>query len=346
MRRHNPSLEDQQNLRHRPPLTDEPVTPHPRVAPTSGLTPGALMALQRTAGNAAAVGVLARQQAVVQRSKVKSGKDPLKDLDRADARGLLYGTSTARKETSKRLAVQDQGRNHARRTIDAYNADAGINQAMNPAATGIFHVREALEVDDIADWSSKFTQADPGLQHDDDLKAWIAYLKGRKDWIGLYDLGGEGPDAMDRMRGTRFGKNLKDAEHAKSTPLTPSRISGWLRGKRKAATADADLKTMFTTEQIPDLNKWIYSAFFRRTSKLGIDFTASRGHTIHFNVSGAPKWDPSKPLSEMKMKKGGLKNIYSDYGRLITSSEYRHIKKRIKSGDISKKSVNFYDEFA
>ena len=43
---------------------------------------------------------------------------------------------------------------------------------------------------------------------------------------------------------------------------------------------------MFDAGQTADLQKWIYSAFFRRTSKLGIDFTTSRGHTVHFNISG------------------------------------------------------------
>lgn len=345
--RYVPPIEDRHSARRRPPLPEERALPDPRAALVSGLAPRALMALQRTAGNAAVVGVLAPQQVVVQRAKVKSGKDPLKDLVRPEARGLLYGTSTTRKETSKRLAQQDLQQNLTRyRTIDAYNLDTGINDVMSNAATGIFRVREALKVADIADWSARFNAADAGLQHDDDLKAWIAYLKGRKEWIGLYDLGGSGAAARGRMGGTRFGKNLKDLAHAQGTALTPGMISRWLRKSRTAATADADLVRIFDANQIVDLNKWVYSAFFRRTSKLGIDFTTSRGHTVHFNVSGAPKWDPSQPLSKMKMKKGGLKKINADYGRLITSSEYRHAKKKIKEGTIPKKRVNFYDEYA
>lgn len=307
----------------------------------------AVLAMQRTAGNRAVTALLAPRPVVVQRGKVKTGKDPLKDLARPEARGLLYGTSTARKETSKRLAQQDlaKGLTH-RRTIDAYNADAGINAAMSQAAKGIIIVREALETNSLAAWSTHLPTADPGLQADDDLKAWIAYLKNHKDWVGLYDLGGGGPSAMGRMRGTRFGKNLRDAAHAANTTLTPGHISDWLRSKRTAATVDADLAKMFSASQIRDLNKWVYSAFFRRTSKLGIDFTVSRGHMIHFNRSGAPGWDPSQPIEDMKMKRGGLKKVHADFGRLITSSEYRHAKKGIKEGTIPKKKVNFYDEYA
>jgi hypothetical protein len=353
--RETTTLDGRHRVRRPSALSDErDSVPDPR-APVATLTPHAVMALQRTAGNAAVVSLLARQQAIgpartpAVAQRVLSGTDPLVDLGRPMARGLLYGTSSTRSKTLGRLGIQDNVRNMDRyRTIDVYNREAGINAVMDGgAATAIFLIREALDASAAA-WRTRLTGADANIGTNVDLQAWIAHLKAKKDWHGLRDLAGStaGSPGAKRVQDTRFGKNLMNKAHTKSTAITPDRISKWLRNSRTYASAQNDLPRKFPTPaEVADLNKWIYSAFFRRTSKAGIDFTIGRGETVHFNISGAPGWNPSMGLAAMKMKKGGLKKVQSDYGRLITASEYKHVKKGIKAKTFPKNQVNFYDEF-
>lgn len=171
---------------------------------------------------------------------LKSGKDPLKDL--ATSSGLVYGMSTTRKETSKRLNLQDNLQGTTRyRTIDAYNLETGINAVMDgDAAVGIFVVREALEEGNpIAAWSNHFPAANANLQNDADLEAWINELVNRKAHIGLYDLGLAGGNAQTsdpvfRMqRKNRFGKNFTGVQQATNTGLTPQSADGSRQGRRR-----------------------------------------------------------------------------------------------------------------
>ncbi len=90
----------------------------------------------------------------------------------------------------------------------------------------------------------------------------------------------------------------------------------------------------------------MYSAFFRRTSKVGIDFTTSRGHAIHLNIAADPTYDPSNPALP-KLTEKGLVDIQATeqaYGRSITSSEYRHARKLVDEGRPGPGHVNFYSE--
>jgi hypothetical protein len=80
---------------------------------------------------------------------------------------------------------------------------------------------------------------------------------------------------------------------------------------------------------------------------VGIDFTTGRGETIHFNTAADRKWNPSKGGTPT-MRPGDLGRITGSkakYGRMITTSEYRHATKQIASGNIPANQVNFYDEF-
>jgi hypothetical protein len=313
------------------------------------MTPAQLLYLQRTAGNAAAVRALARQRSaagprVLQRD-VTLGDDPVDDLGQRGRRGLVYGTSPSRLPTTKRLQQHDVlhgGGGY--RTIDAYNIAVGVNSAMGmggrSSALGIFRIREAPDEDDpVADWHRRFPEGtDPAI--DADLGAWIAFLGQRWRYVGLYNLG-----AAARIQAKhRFGKNLRDATHAGATALTADRIAGWLDPDRTYADASRDIDTRFTPAEIQDLGKWIYSALFRRTSKLGIDFTVARNQIIHMNLAADPDWFPGKQKSVMSER--GLEQIQQRdptqaYGRSITSSEYRHaLKVKATNDDL----INFYSE--
>jgi hypothetical protein len=257
-----------------------------------------------------------------------------------------YGMTPARLPTSKRLNQHDMLQAGTQyRTIDAYNLAAGVNSAIGAggraAALGIFKLREALEEDDaVAEWHRHFPEGtDPTT--DPDLREWIAFLEKRWRYVGLYDLGGAAVKTGDKHR---FTKNLKSQAHAASTTLTADTISSWLDPDRTHAEASQEIDTTFTAAEIQDIGKWIYSAFFRRTSKLGIDFVVGRGDIIHMNLAADPDWVPGKTDSVMQER--GLEEIQDRdptqaYGRSITSSEYRHAQK-VKANAADK--INFYSE--
>jgi hypothetical protein len=108
----------------------------------------------------------------------------------------------------------------------------------------------------------------------------------------------------------------------------------------------------FDAQEQEDLGKRMFSAFFRRTSKLGITFTVARGHTIHMNIAADPSYDPSHAkLPDMKV--GGLDLIEhmdpeQGNGRAITLSEYRHARKIVEElrnrGHDGAGRINFFNE--
>lgn len=305
-----------------------------------------------------------RSTLVVQRNGVQPGQvDPLGELQSPASKSLLYGMSTTRKETAKRLMLQDARLGLSRyRTVDAYNLAIGLNAIMDRAGdpSGIFLVREALrQANVVAMWPNYFRNADPGLAHDDDLKAWILTLKRHRYRIGLYDLGAphrarhDYNAAEQRRRGRlgpdRFKKNFTDyqqwwASDVRALPeIGRTSVLEWFSADRTYANAQQDL-TNLNPQVKSDLAKWVRTAFWRRTSKLGIDFTVARGHKIHFNTAADARWNPAQG-GMPSMRRGDLAKINTLYGRMITTSEYRHVTKRIKSGAIAPGNVNFYDEF-
>jgi hypothetical protein len=314
------------------------------------ISPAQLLALQRTAGNAATSRLL--QRYVV-------GVDPLVDLKRPEARGLIYGVSPARATTSQRLYFQDVAEGLAGqryRTIDSYNDAAGISQAFSPntskaAAVGIFRLRAALMEDDpVAKWMTHFPAAPVNPATDPDVALWIEFLEAHWRYVGLYDLGEHSADGIARVAAKhRFTKNLMNQTWANETALTPQKIGRWLHQNRTYDQANAAFETTFTgkDEQL-HIAKWMYSAFFRRTSKLGINFTLARGETIHLNIAADPTYDPSNPAFP-NMQEEGLLEIQrmdpeQEYGRAITSSEYRHARWLVDQGRTGKGNVNFYSE--
>lgn len=310
----------------------------------------------------ATVNVISRQRSsVLQRTLV--GTDPLGDLTDPAARDLLYGTSTSRSKTTSRLTIQDQNLTLDRyRTIDAYNLAIGLNAVMDKAGdpTVIFLVREALcENNVIQNWRTRFTAAVPNMETDPDLTAWITMLENNTFRIGLYDLGAPQQSRTDYAAAekrrkkklgltkfssnTRVKKNFTDRTMYQNTTITGDVILDWLAADRTYAQAQTDVSNFNTTEKT-ELAKWVRTAFWRRTSKLGIDFTIGRGHKIHFNTAADKTWSPTKGVLPT-MKAGDLKKINTKHGRMITTSEYRHVKKGIKKGTLDPNLVNFYDEF-
>jgi hypothetical protein len=195
------------------------------------------------------------------------------------------------------------------------------------------------------------------METDPDLTGWITALENNCYRIGLFDLGDphltrdDYSAAKKRREATikgkhRFEKNFTDKAQWKATELTPDFIQWWLSADMTYAAAQRNVNYLEAQLKI-DLAKWVRTAFWRRTSKLGIDFTTGRGETIHFNTAADRKWNPTKGGTPT-MRAGDLARINDSkakYGRMITTSEYRHATKKVASGDIPAHLVNFYDEF-
>jgi len=114
---------------------------------------------------------------VAQRNVQPGQIDPLIDLADPNSRSLLYGVSKPRSKTTLRVNQQDQDNAlDARRTIDEYNRDIGLNDAMDAGSgtdpTPVFLVREALKENDvIGNWRRYFPTAVKGMETDPDLVA-------------------------------------------------------------------------------------------------------------------------------------------------------------------------------
>lgn len=268
--------------------------------------------------------------------------DPvLEYTNRPKSKSVLYGLEDMRQATKKRIKNKPKNRI----TIDEYNLDLGINDVMScySSALGIFLIREALES---PGWKLKpqIVGTDPNID------AWISMLKENKHSIGLYDLGnkqsaswwffGDTYGTKKIKDKNRLGKNAKPKD--KNQSLEAKRINDWL-GKERVTDRERSNMLKKDYNRLMALSNWIYKAFFRRTSKLGIDFIIDKLEArIHFNIAGrAPNatgvTDDGIAVSS---------NIPSESDRAITVSEYRHLKKKTKyySKEKCNKHVNIYSE--
>ncbi|MBO1348852.1 MAG: hypothetical protein EBE86_016365 [Hormoscilla sp. GUM202] len=145
----------------------------------------------------------------------------------------------------------------------------------------------------------------------------------------------------------RFKKNLGDPKDGHAKNIKPQEINSFLRPNKTFDEALDELQKM-PQKKRDALNEWVYKTFFRRTSKLGIDFAI---HTlsarIHFNT--AASIDPNSGKAEMReVRIGGLNQASlrdQSKNRSITISELRHIQKGLRKGTITSDKVNFYDEW-
>ncbi|MEM7537812.1 MAG: hypothetical protein AAF639_36920 [Chloroflexota bacterium] len=280
------------------------------------------------------------------------GSDPLDSYQtNPDDRSLLYGVANNRSLTKHRIkkAGLDQDRIL---TIDDYNRAVGINNAItiSGSLSGLYQVRQALN--DPNNWSSYLPHSDQNaINTKPELQAWIRALVRHKDKIGLYDFGARtyrsmfhkydgvykilAKDRLTKNRGTNY-------EHV---DITANNINAFLSSAHDSYdSAMASIRSL-NEDQQGALSEWIYKAFFRRTSKLGIDFAINDlGATVHFNTAGMVN-----PLTDFKNIAGGLRRnnetVDQSSNRPITISEYRHIQKGFNQHTLNAGQVNFYDEF-
>jgi hypothetical protein len=121
------------------------------------------------------------------------------------------------------------------------------------------------------------------------------------------------------------------ANQPKVDRLTSTDTRRFLSAANVKGTAQTQYDAMSGPKQTA-LNKWVYRAFFRRTSKLGQDFTIKvQNATVHFNTVADPNY---QPLLGPQWQDNGLRTMsktgQNDKNRSITVSELRHMKKLAK----------------
>jgi len=291
------------------------------------------MQLQQLAGNQAVSRLIASQASspnFAQRA-ITYGTDPT-TLITAGSKDLLYGLSIPRVLTKQRLsAAQTQ----ELRTVDDYNRHVGINALITNAnaAIGLYDVRAELRSNGA--WALTTPQPLAGHPNAGDLQAWITMLRAHAASIGLEDLGTKAKFFADKVkRKGRLKKNRKEsqANQPKADRLTADDVRDFLNPAHTKATAQIALAAMPAAKQAA-LHAWVYRAFFRRTSKLGQDFTVAQGGRVHFNTVADPNYNPATGVNNMQDY--GL-NTMSKTGnnaknRSITVSELRHAKKLAKA---------------
>ena len=167
-----------------------------------------------------------------------------------------------------------------------------------------------------------------------------------KTKIGLYDVGDPTKTGIWGWRKRKGLEALKTRQRFTKNMYTPDGLSD--EEKLDPETIHTFLDPHQTIENATEfeanprageLNRWMQRAFFRRTSKLGIDFaTRSMGAKIHFNVDAATDGTDIKPggLITANSQEDKLKN-----NRPITISEFRRVLKRARQRP---EDFNLYSE--
>jgi len=298
---------------------------------------------------------------------------PTSEQDLRDDVGLYYGLERGyRGVTIGRLKKrrQDAGidvDNTPLPTIDQYNKAVGINEVMGSPtkpAKGIFKVRQALNDPD--NWDSIMNPPNDGqfqtVRNKTLIAKWKDMLVANKEQIGLYDYGDpRGGGIIGGIKktlkglgskiklgtGNSFSKNKYDA---KDTDLKPEHIRNWLSTDNYDDAKKAALKKVPKDQQdvfaLSKIGGWIYLAFFRRTSKLGLEFaTSAKGlnATVRFNTAGQKDYGNRDTYSPTALK-DIAENSPGSTKRQITVSEYRHLKRLMKAGKIKSEQVIEYAE--
>lgn len=253
------------------------------------------------------------------------GNDPVKMIgSKSQDRSLLYGLQYTRGTTMKRL-MGSISLDHT--TIDDYNTKIGITEIMTSSDryAGLLEIRSRLK--NTENWRFPSPQ----------LNQWIDTLALNKEKIGLEDFGEPGRGVQKLESKNYLTKNLPPNLVGK---ISAAELSHFLAPNQN----DQSILTEFM--QLPQekqaaINTWISNEFFRRTSKLGMDFAVNTLKTkIHFNTAGAKDFASDKTIVP-----GGLiesAKLHHEVDRPITISEWRHLQ---KMGEALREDVNIYDEY-
>ena len=312
------------------------------------------------------------QGEVVQRAI--DGADPIEVgniLDPTHVNDLLYGLTNYRQVTKNRIAEPKESA--SKRTIDQYNDLVGITGNIinsSYSCVGLYLVRKALE--NPAEWkkhltASQFDYPQEGKALSNEQK-WMTFLVRDKYNIGLWDLGNTNrekkngkAEGLTRIKSKkRLAKNMPENE-PNTLSTKKDKLKTFLAlDKSKSVSAEEvytmlsfgiddkaamDYYTTLEPEKQTALNRWIQNAFWRRTSKLGIDFATSiqgLDAYVHFNLTSGVKQDGAWQAKLW----GILDDIAEDKGkRKITESEFRYILRQIKKNPEIRERIIFYSEY-
>ncbi|NEQ36041.1 MAG: hypothetical protein F6K40_06980 [Okeania sp. SIO3I5] len=303
--------------------------------------------------------------------RVIEGDDPLSQgiLEPEHKNDLLYGLAGYRGTTIKRIkdkAEEDSipGIESRKMTIDEYNQALGLDIVGVSPILGVYSVRQALENPE--KWkdylpASKITypKKEDGADISNEQK-WMKFLVANSQKIGLWDLGDSTPEGrrfFQLLPGKATGLNLikskkrfeKNIDENFNKKLTEKLVHKLLSYGTDYDTA-LNKFTKLNKENNPlaqDVNKWVQNAFWRRTSKLGIDFATTMESgldaRVHFNLTSGRQndtggWEPDP--------KGIIKDVEEDRGkRKITESEWRYAQKLIKNDPSLKERILEYSEY-
>lgn len=213
---------------------------------------------------------------------------------------LDYGGAAYRRDALKH--AQDTGKEHRvgqHTTIDSLNASSGVTKFMEDFK---FHDLLGALNALTGDFDSALGTVNLNtLSNEEHQGLWLLFLK--KNIASI---------------------NLKKEVDATINPASyNTKVDRLYKNAQNGAPDRTVLRDWYyrrTVPAAPEYNKlfmWVWNAFFRQTSKLGIDFTAALGKTIHFNLTGDVY---TRALAE---RTGRMHTRRS----AITYSEMRHLRR-------------------
>ncbi|MEL7005071.1 MAG: hypothetical protein AAFN93_20380, partial [Bacteroidota bacterium] len=223
----------------------------------------------------------------------------MKDREKGD---LDYGFAGRRQVAMEDAESKGQDkRGNVAPTVDELNGIVKITNYMDQ-----FMFFEMLEY--IRGFSQ--TVDDAKSHREKHAVAWLLFLQNNIERINLkkqVDVAiGETPDEASK---DRLNKNKKKG----SDPPQKETLRKWYYDR---------IKPVDETE-LDLLEYWVWNAFFRRTSKLGIEFTKSIGKAIHFNITN----------NAYGRALAGRGDKASHGKQAITHSELRHLKRLQDRGE-------------
>ena len=189
---------------------------------------------------------------------------------------------------------------------------------------------------------------------------WMTFLEDQKYNIGLFDMGDKRRDSigwfgkgeyygLKRIKEKRrFGKNMaREGDEKKFTPEDIFKMLSF--GLDKDAMMEA--YNQLHPDKRQAMNRWVMMAFWRRTSKLGIELAISPlglNSRVHFNLTSGKQIAPYKfdPVMDGIIADIQKEDIEGKGRRKITESEYRYVTRLLqKRPDLYEKILR-YNEFA
>ncbi|WP_293713538.1 hypothetical protein [uncultured Parabacteroides sp.] len=197
-------------------------------------------------------------------------------------------------------ATGEEHRGGRHTTIDSLNASTGVTKYMED-----FRFHRLLEKINAlsGNFESKLRTVNLStLTNSEHQHLWLLFLKKNIAYIDLKkEVDATIDPAISATKADRLSKNAQGGKPARPT------IEAWYYKRSVPANYDEYKRLYF----------WVWNAFFRRTSKLGIDFTAALGKTIHFNLTGDVY---RRALAERTGRAHTRRSA-------ITYSEMRHLRK-------------------